>query len=259
MRVLILESDNLKSKIENLKWLGLWVFILVLVVSGAVAHAQQSAKVPRIGYLSPLDPDTDAPRSDSLRAALRELGYIEGQSIAIEYRYMEGKQDRFSELAADLVRLKVDLIIAAGGDPAIRAAANATKTIPIIMMGQGSDPVEAGFVKSLARPGANVTGLTNLNRDLGGKRLELLKEVVPKLARIAVLYDPATPRSVPEVKEVLPVAARALGLTVHSWEVRAADDFERVFVALSKERMDGLYVLQGPLMRLTENGSQALR
>ena len=149
------------------------------------------------------------------------------------------------ELAAELVRLKVDIIVVAGGDPWIRAAKNATKTIPIVMVGVGSDPVEAGFVESLARPGGNVTGLTNLTTELGGKRLELLKEAVPKLARVAVLYDPANPPSVLEVKEVLPVAARALGLTIRPWEVRAADDFEKVFAALNKQRPDGLYVLGG--------------
>jgi putative ABC transport system substrate-binding protein len=116
------------------------------------------------------------------------------------------------------------------------------------MVGAGSDPVEAGHVESLARPGGNVTGLTNLTGELGGKRLELLKEAVPKVARVAVLHDPATPASVLQVKEVLPVAARALGLTVRSWEVRTADGFERVFAALNKERPDGLYVSLGPLM-----------
>ena len=114
------------------------------------------------------------------------------------------------------------------------------------MVGTGADPVEAGLVESLARPGGNVTGLTNLSRELGGKRLELLKEAVPKLARVAVLYDPAIPATVLEVKEVLPVAARALGLTIQPWEVRAADDFEKVFAALSKQRPDGLYVPSGP-------------
>ena len=125
------------------------------------------------------------------------------------------------------MRLKVDIIVVAGGDGRIRAAKNATKTIPIVMVGQGPDPVEAGFVESLARPGGNVTGLTNLDRELGGKRLELFKEAVPKVARVAVLYDPAIRPSVLEVKEVLPVAARALRLTLQSWEVRAADDFDR--------------------------------
>ena len=218
---------------------------VVLLALGVIAEAQQPKKVPRIGYLSALDPATESTRSEAIRLALRELGYIEGQNIAIEYRYAEGKSDRYPELAAELVRLKVDIIVVAGG-PTIRAAKNATKTIPIVMVGRGIDPVEAGLVESLARPGGNVTGLTNLARELGGKRLELLKEAVPKLARVAVLYDPAVPASVREVKEVLPVAARALGLTIQPWEVRAADDFERVFAALNKERPDGLYVPGGP-------------
>ena len=130
----------------------------------------------------------------------------------------------------------------------IQAAKNATKTIPIVMTGAGSDPVEAGLIESLARPGGNVTGITNLARELGGKRLELLKEAVTKLARVAVLYDPANSGSVLEVKELLPVAARALGLTIQPWEVRAADDFDQVFAALNKQRPDGLYVTGSPLM-----------
>ena len=128
-------------------------------------------------------------------------------------------------------------------------AKNATKTIPIVMMGQGSDPVRAGHVESLARPGGNVTGLTNLNRELGGKRLELLKEAVPKLSRVAVLYDPTAPGPVLEVKEDLPIAARALKLTILPSEARAADDFEKVFAAMSKERPDGLVVTGGTVMR----------
>ena len=184
------------------------------------APAQQPKKVPRIGYLSTVDPASDSARAEAIRLALRELGYIEGQNIAIEYRYAEGRPDRYPELAAELVRLKVDIIVAAGGDPTIQAAKNATKTIPIVMTGLGSDPVGAGHVESLARPGGNVTGLTALNRELGGKRLELLKEAVPKLARVAVLYDPANPPNVREVKEILPVAARALKLTIQPWEVR---------------------------------------
>ena len=224
---------------------GLLVVLVALAACGAVAESQQSKKVPRIGYLSAQEPATDSARSDAIRLALRELGYVEGQNIAIEYRYAEGKLDRFPELAAELVRLKVDLIVVAAAETAIRAAKNATKTIPIVMLGQGADPVEAGLIESLARPGGNVTGLTNLTRKLGGKRLELLKEAVPKLARVAVLYDPGIPGTTREVKEDLPVAARALRLTVRSWEVRAADDFEKVFTALNKERPDGLYVPGG--------------
>ena len=220
----------------------------VLLLTVSLAQAQQPKKVPRIGYLSNNDPASDSTRSEAIRLALRERGYIEGQNFAIEYRYAEGKRDRLPELAAELVRLKVDLIVAVGGDPLILAAKNATKTIPIVMTGAGTDPVEAGFVESLARPGGNVTGITNLVTDLAGKRLELLKEAVPKLARVAVLFDPANPPNVLEVKEVLPVAARALKLTIQPWEVRAADDFERVFAALSKQRPNGLYVPGGLIM-----------
>ncbi len=212
------------------------------------AEAQQPKKVPRIGYLSSPDATRESARSEAIRLALRELGYIEGQNIATEYRYAEGKRDRAAELAAELVRLKVDIIVAAGGDTVVRAAKNATTTIPIVMTGAGPDPVKAGFVESLARPGGNVTGVTNLVTELGGKRLELLKEAVPKLARVAILYDPAVAVSVLEMKEVLPAAASALRLTVRYWEVRAADDFERVFAALNKERPDGLLASGGPRM-----------
>jgi putative ABC transport system substrate-binding protein len=191
------------------------------------------------------------PRHPSYRS-LRERGYIEGQNIVTEYRYAEGKVDRAPELAAELVRLKVDIIVVASGDQWIRAAKNATKTISIVMMGSGTDPVEAGLVESLARPGGNLTGITLLTRQLDGKRLELLKEIVTKITRVAVLYDPANPGTAREVKEVLPVAARALGLTIKSWEVRDTHDFERVFAAMRKERPDGLYVSGGPLMNTNQ-------
>jgi ABC-type uncharacterized transport system substrate-binding protein len=211
------------------------------------AEAQEPKKVPRIGYLSARDSASDSVRSEAIRRGLRDLGYIEGQNIAIEYRYAEGRRERFPKLAAELVRLKVDIIVVAGGDPAIRAAMDATNTIPIVMSGGGADPVEAGLVQSLARPGGNVTGITLLIIELGGKRLELLKEAVPKVARVAALYESANPSSVLEVKEVLPAAARALGLTVRPWEIRASEEFERVFTAMSKERPDGLYVSTGAL------------
>ena len=157
----------------------------------SIAEAQQPKKVPRIGYLSSVDPASESARAGGIRLALRELGYIEGQNIAIEYGYSEGKADRAPELAAELVRLKVDIIVVAGGIIWIRATKNATKTIPIVMVGAGNDPVEAGLIESLARPGGNITGLTNLSGKLGGKRLELLKEAVPKVTRVAVLYEPA--------------------------------------------------------------------
>ena len=174
------------------------------------AQAQQPKKVPRIGYLSSFDSARDSDRTEGVRLALRERGYIEGQNIATEYRYAEGKPDRLPALAAELVRLKVDIVVVAGGPSTIRAVMNATKTIPIIMMG-GTDAVEAGLVESLARPGGNVTGLISLYRELGGKRLELLKEAVPKVARVAVFYDPAAPTSVRDVKEVLPARRARCG------------------------------------------------
>jgi putative tryptophan/tyrosine transport system substrate-binding protein len=221
--------------------------VVVLLALGVLAEAQQQKKVPRIGYLSTNDPAGESARAEAVRLALRELGYIEGQNIAFEYRYAEGKRGRESELAAELVRLKVDIIVVAGADRTIQSAKNATKTIPIIMTGGGNDPVKAGYVESLAHPGGNVTGITNLTRELGGKRLELLKEAVPNLARVALLYEPVV-GGVRDAKEVLPVAARALGLTIQPLEVRGADGFEKVFAALNKERPDGLYVLQSTLM-----------
>jgi ABC-type uncharacterized transport system substrate-binding protein len=230
-------------------------FLLVavlLLASFNLADAQQPKKVPRIGYLSSRNSGSESARAEAIRLALRELGYVEGQNIAIEYRYAEAKLERLPALAAELARLKVDIIVVTGGDPDIRAAKNATKTIPIVMVGAGTDPVEAGFIVSLARPGGNVTGLTNLAPELAGKRLELLKEAVPKLARVVVLYDPALPTSVLQVKELLPVAARALKLTIQPWEIRGTDDFERVFAAMRKERPDGLYVSGGPLMNTNQ-------
>ena len=214
------------------------------------AEAQQPAKVFRIGYLSTTGRAGDSLRAEGIRAALRELGYIEGQNIAIEYRYADNKLDRLPELAADLVRLKVDLILVAGGDTAILPAKNATKTIPLILTGSGSDPVKAGFIESLARPGGNVTGITSFSTDLGGKRLEIIKEAVPKVARIAVLYDPTAPGGAREVIEDLPIAARALKLAVQPWEVRSAADLDNLFAALNKDRADGLYARSGgPGMR----------
>ena len=196
---------------------------VVLLAVGVIAEAQQPKKVSRIGYVANVAAASDSARADAIRVVLRELGYIEGQNIATEYRYTEGKRDRLPDLLAELVRLKVDVIVVAGGSAVIRAAKNATKTIPIVMVGQGLDPVEAGLVESLARPGGNITGFTNLSGYLGGKRLELLKEAVPKLARVAVLYQANNPRNMFEFKEVLPVSARALKLTMLPREVRRCE------------------------------------
>jgi putative ABC transport system substrate-binding protein len=227
------------------------VCALLLAVCSSV-EAQHTKKVPRLGYLSAFDARREAARAEIIRSALRDAGYVEGQNIAIEYRYAQNQQERFTSLATELVHLNVDIIIVFGGDILIHAARKATTTIPIVMTGGGLDPVQAGLVESLARPGGNVTGVTNVSRKLGGKRLELLKEAVPKLARVAVVYDPASGSEI-EVKEVLPVAAGALGLTVRSWEIRDAGNFDDTFAAMSRERPDGLYLpARGPLVSANE-------
>jgi putative ABC transport system substrate-binding protein len=225
---------------------GFLTSVMATLILCAVHTAEaQQPKVSRIGYLS-FEPSSDSARAEAIRLALRELGYIDGQNLAIEYRYAEGKVDRLPDLAAELVRSKVDIIIAVNFQ-GVQAAKNATKTIPIVMVNVGRDPVEGGLIESLARPGGNVTGIANLGIELGGKRLELLKETVTKITRVADLYDPANPGNLVGVKELL-TAARSLKLTIQAWEVRGADDFERVFSAMGKQRPDGLYVHGGPLM-----------
>ena len=225
---------------------------IMLLALSLPAAGQQPKKVFRIGYLSALSPASESTRAESLRTALRELGYIEEQNVAFEYRYADGKPDRAPGLATELVRLKVDVIVVAGGDLWIRAARNATKTIPLVMVGVGTDPVKAGFIESLSRPGGNVTGMTLLLGELSGKRLELLKAAVSNLVRIAVIYDSAAQGTARVVKEDLPIAARSLGLTVRSWELRAADEFEKVFASITKWHPDGFYVPGGPLVRANQ-------
>jgi ABC-type uncharacterized transport system substrate-binding protein len=222
------------------------LFVVVLLSVEVIAEAQQATKLRRIGILhSGFAGGRTA--FDDFRQGLSDLGYRKGKNIVLEYRYAEGKVDQFPNLAVELVRMKVDVIVA-GSDAGAQAAKNATETIPIVMVGVGTDPVEMGLVESLARPGGNVTGLTDFGAELGGKRLELLKEALPKVARVAFLYDPANRGNAIQAKEIVPVAARSLGLTIQPWEVRATDDFERVFAGLSKERPDALFLPGGPLM-----------
>jgi len=213
------------------------------------ANAQERKKTPLIGYLSSLSPSSESTRSEAIRHALRDHGLIEGQNISIVYRYGNGKPEHAFDLAADLVRQKVDLIIVTGGNNWILAAKNATKTIPILMVNSVGDPVNEGLVESLARPGGNITGLALLSADLAGKRLELLKQTYPKLIRVAVLYVPAALGIGREVNEELPSAARALGLTIRLWELRGAEDFDRTFTALAETLPDGLYLPIGSLIR----------
>ena len=225
----------------------LWLFLLFSLVAGPFADAQQ--RVARIGYLTTQPAALDSDRKQEIHRALRAFGYIEGQNISMEYRSGEGKPDRAPALAAELVNLKVDVILVAGGYGVVLAAKNATKTIPIVMVGGGTDPVEAGLIDSLARPGGNITGYINISGYLGGKRLELLKEAVPQLARVVILYEANNRRNMFEFKEVLPASARALNLTILRRDVRDANDFDRTFAAINKDRSDGIFVLGGPLMQ----------
>ena len=211
---------------SSLKMVSLTAAIWLLVAPLAGA-AQQPAKVPRIGYLSPLSPSSDSTRIEAFRQGLRDFGYVEGQNIAIEYRYAEGKFNRLPDLAAELVRFKVDVIVVAS-TPGILAAKNATSTIPIVMA-LSADPVPTGLVSSLARPGGNITGLSLLSGELSGKRLELLKEVVPNLSRVAVLWDPVNPATLLQLRET-EAAAQVLGVQLQPLEVRGPNpDFERAF------------------------------
>jgi putative tryptophan/tyrosine transport system substrate-binding protein len=200
-----------------------------------LAEAQQSAKVPRIGWLTGGSVSTEA--GEAFRQGLRELGYVEGKNIVIEWRVAEGKRDRVSALAAELVRLKVDIIIT-GSATDTRAAKAATATIPIVMTNDG-DPVGNGFVASLGRPGGNITGLSTLSPEISGKRLELLKEIVPKLSRVAVVGTSSSASNARELKEV-ELAAGALGLKLQYLDVLAPNDIKAAFQAAAKERSDAV-------------------
>ncbi len=215
---------------------------ILILVSVNLAEAQQTKKIPKIGFLVSGSPSStrEVGEVEAFRQGLRELGYVEGQNIAIEYRYAEGVEERLLNLATELVQLNVDLIFASG-TTGTQAAKNATKTIPIVMTSV-TDPVGTGLVTSLAHPGGNVTGLSNFS-ELSGKQLELLKEAFPKVTRVAVLWDPtnaANPRLLGEMK----VAAGGLRITLQPLEVRGPDDFEPAFSAIKKEHASALIVLR---------------
>jgi putative ABC transport system substrate-binding protein len=235
-------SGNPKSAIQNPKWLGRSIIAFMLVMVGSLAQAQQQRKIPRIGLLVPDSQSASSIRTEAFRQGLRELGYVEGQNIVVEYRFADGKIDRFPNLAAELARLKVDIIVSAGGNGVTRAAQAATNTIPIVMTNV-LDPVGSGFIASLARPGGNITGLTAISSDLAGKRLELLKETFPKSPRIGVLLDPRDASKLVELKEVQE-AAHGLGIKLRSIEVRSPADFEGAFKAGTQEHVGALLVLQ---------------
>jgi len=209
------------------------------------AEAQQPAKVPRIGYLTQVAISAYSPQAEAFRQGLRDLGYVEGKNIVIEWRSGEGKRDRLPALAAELVHLKVEVIVT-GGAGATRPAKEATSTIPIVMA-QDSDPVGNGFVASLARPGGNITGLSNLSSDLVGKRLELLKEIVPKLSRVAVFGTSTNPDNARELREIENTAG-AFGVKVQYLDVLSAKDIDIAFRAAVKGRADAiLMMVSGPI------------
>jgi putative ABC transport system substrate-binding protein len=221
------------------------IFALAFLVAPLASQTQQPTIVHRIGLLSAGSPLSSRANVEAFQQGLRDLGYVEGQHLAIEYRYAEGKAERLPELAAELVRLQVEVIVA-GGSSAIRAAQHATRTIPIVMGGT-ADAVASGFVASLTRPGGNITGLHDLGAEISGKRLELLKETVPHSARIAVLANPAASHYEPRM-HTLTVAARALGVHLHAVEVRRADELDTAFAAMTREGADALIVLEDTLL-----------
>ncbi len=227
---------------------GLVVALALSILSAPLSSAaQQRGKVPRIGFLGGASPSAAAHLVDALRQGLRDLGYVEGQNIAIEYRFAEGKAERLPDLAAELVRLKVDVIVAPN-PPGALAAKNATTTIPIVMAIAG-DPVGLGLVASLARPGGNVTGLSNVSVELAPKQLQLLKQAVPKVSRVAVLWNPGNKANALSFRE-LEVAARSLGVQLQPLEAQSPDDFDSAFAAMTRERAGALVVFPDALVLL---------
>jgi putative tryptophan/tyrosine transport system substrate-binding protein len=233
--------DNRKSKIQNPKWAGLLAIVLVLTLGGVRAEAQQPTKLRRIGYLAPQSLSAVVVRTEAFRQGLRELGYIEGKNIVIEWRSAEGKLDRLPALAAELVRLKVDVIVTTG-PTGTRPAKEATSTIPIVMA-QDIDPVGTGFIASLARPGGNITGLSSLVPEISGKQLELLKQVVPKLSRVAVLWTSSNPGNTQALREI-ERAAVTLEVKLQSLDILGIEDIETAFRAATRGRADAVLVLQ---------------
>ena len=227
------------------------LILSLLVAPLAAAVAQPREKVPRVGYLNPgsaADP-ARLRRFEAFRQGLRELGYVEGQTIALEPRWAEGSYERYPALAADLIRVPVDVIVTVGG-AATQATQHATRTIPIVMSVVIA-PLESGLVPSLARPGGNITGLSMMAPDLVGKQLELLKVVVPNVSRVALLYNPANPGSAPQVREA-EVAARALGVQLHLLEARGPQEIDRAFAAMTSERVGALVVLVDAILGLNQ-------
>jgi putative tryptophan/tyrosine transport system substrate-binding protein len=227
----------------------LWLLATILLGTFS-AQAQQPKKIPRVGYLSVDSSSSESARAEALRGGLRELGYVEGKNIVIEWRFADAKPDRLAALAAELVSLKVDVIIT-GGTGSTRAANEATSTIPIVMT-QDLDPVRNGFVASLAQPGGNITGLSNFGSDLSGKRLELLKETIPKLSRVAALGTSTSPGNAQALREA-ELAAGALALKLQYLDVRGPKHVEAAIQAARKEHAEAVFGLGGAVLASNRN------
>ncbi len=227
-----------------MRWLANAV-ILLLLAAPLTAGTQPRGKVYRIGYIQTATPDEQEPLTKAFDEGLRELGYVEGRNIVVERRFAWGKQERLPDLAAELVRLNVDVIVT-GANPVIAAVKQATATIPVVMT-TSRDPVGSGFVASLARPGGNITGLTgDPTPEVQGKRLQLLKEAVPKASRVALLWNPLAPAA-QTYRTAVENAAGTLGISMLAVEVRGRDELEGAFAAIARERVDALVVLPDPL------------
>jgi len=219
------------------------VLCAVFLVLSIHTEAQQQNKIARIGFLAINSVSSSATSVEAFRLGLRQLGYIEGQNIIIEWRYADGRSDRLPDLAAELVRIKVDVIVTSATSPT-EAAKKATNTIPIVIASH-NDPIGAGLVASLARPGGNVTGLSNIAIELSGKRLELLKEMVPKLSRVAILRIPSAPATPPQMKE-MEGAAHLLGVKLQSADWETLDDLDNAFGTMVKGHSEALITFSGP-------------
>jgi putative ABC transport system substrate-binding protein len=230
-----------------LKTVGLIItFALGILLAPLAVDAQQAKKIPRIGFLESGGAERMKSRLAAFQQGLQELGYLEGKNIVVEQRYASGKFETLPELAAELIRLNVDVILA-GGAPAAHAAKKITTTIPIVI-GNAADPVGTGLVTSLARPGGNITGLSDFNLGVVTKRLELLKEVVPSASRVAVLLNPANPTNPLQLKELQAVAP-ALGVTLLPFEAKRPDDIDRAFTTIRKERSGAILVFGDPMLQ----------
>jgi putative ABC transport system substrate-binding protein len=227
---------------NNPKWLAMFVVMLTFAFTGVELQAQQTKKILRMGFLSPTSDDS---RVEAFRLGLRELGYTDGQNITIEYRWANGRFDKLPELAMELVRLKVDIIVAVVTQASL-AAKKATPTIPIVMIGV-ADPEGSGLVASLARPGANITGTSSMTAEIVGKQLELLKETLPKISRVAALWNPANPIFQAIQRKEAENAARALGVQLQITEARGPEEIDRAFVSLARERTRALIILNDPV------------